>query len=70
MDCNLPGSFVHGISQTSILEKVAISFSRAFSSLRDEIRVSSLQADSLALSHPGSSIVPLTGAFSQFTDYF
>ena len=28
MDCSLPGSSVHGISQTRILEKVAISFSR------------------------------------------
>ena len=26
MDCNLPGSFVHGISQARILEWVAISF--------------------------------------------
>ena len=28
MDCSLPGSSVHGISQASILEWVAISFSR------------------------------------------
>ena len=28
MDCSLPGSSVHGISQTRILEWVAISFSR------------------------------------------
>ena len=28
MDCNLPGSSVHGISQARILEWVAISFSR------------------------------------------
>ena len=27
MDCNLPGSSVHGISQKKILEWVAISFS-------------------------------------------
>ena len=27
MDCNLPGSSVHGISQTQVLEWVAISFS-------------------------------------------
>ena len=30
MDCSLPGSSVHGISQARILEWVAISFSRAF----------------------------------------
>ena len=28
MDCSLPGSSVHGISQTRILESVVISFSR------------------------------------------
>ena len=28
LDCNLPGSSVHGISQVRILEWVAISFSR------------------------------------------
>ena len=31
MDCNLPGSSVHGILQTRILEWVAIYFSRRFS---------------------------------------
>ena len=28
MDCNLQGSFIHGIFQTRVLEWVAISFSR------------------------------------------
>ena len=28
MDCSLPGSSVHGISQARILEWIAISFSR------------------------------------------
>ena len=32
MDCSLPGSSVHGISQARILEWVAISFSRGSSS--------------------------------------
>ena len=31
MDCSLPGSLVHGISQARILEWVAISFSRGSS---------------------------------------
>ena len=31
MDCSLPGSFVHGISQARILEWVAIPFSRGSS---------------------------------------
>ena len=28
MDCSLPGSFVHGIFQATVLEWIAISFSR------------------------------------------
>ena len=35
MDCRLPGSSVHGISQARILECVAISFSRGSSRPRD-----------------------------------
>ena len=35
MDCSLPGSSVHGIFQTRILEWVAISFSRGSSPPRD-----------------------------------
>ena len=39
MDCSLPGSSVHGISQARIPEWVAISFSRASSQPRDRTRV-------------------------------
>ena len=39
-DCNLPGSSIRGIFQTRILEWVAISYSRAFSLLRDQTSVS------------------------------
>ena len=35
VDCNLPGSSIHGILQTRILEWVAISFSRGSSQFRD-----------------------------------
>ena len=42
MDCNPPGSSVHGISQGRILEQVAISFCRGFSQPRDQTRVSYL----------------------------
>ena len=35
MDCSLPGSSVHGISQARILEWVAISFSRGSSQPKD-----------------------------------
>ena len=36
MDCNRPGSSVHGILQARILEWVAISFSRGSSQPRDQ----------------------------------
>ena len=39
MDCNLPGSSVHGILQARILEWVAMSFSRGSSQPRDWIHV-------------------------------
>ena len=35
MDCSLPGSSVHGISQARILEWITISSSREYSQLRD-----------------------------------
>ena len=40
MDCSLPGSSVHGISQARILERVAIHFSRGFFQPRDWTQVS------------------------------
>ena len=33
MDCRLPGSSVHGISQASVLEWVAISYSTGYNNL-------------------------------------
>ena len=41
-DCSLPGSFVHGILQTGILEWIVIPFSRGSSSPRDWTHVISL----------------------------
>ena len=40
MDCSPPGSSTHSISQTRILEQVAISFSRGSSQCRDQTHVS------------------------------
>ena len=51
MDCGLPGSSVHGISQTRILEWVATSFSRGSSNPRIKPLSSAWQVDSLPLSH-------------------
>ena len=39
MDCSLPGSSFHGIFQATVLERVAISFSRGSSKPRDRTRV-------------------------------
>ena len=40
MDCNLPGSSVHGISQARILERVAISYYREYPRTRHRTLVS------------------------------
>ena len=40
MECSLPGSSVHRISQARILKRVAISFSRGSSRPRDQTQVS------------------------------
>ena len=40
MDCKLPGSSIHGISQARVLKWVAISFFRGFSQTRDPTQVS------------------------------
>ena len=56
MDCSRPGSSVHGISQTRILEWVAVSSSRGSSQPRDQTWVFCLlhwQAGSLSLVPPG-----------------
>ena len=42
VDCSLPGSSIHGILQTRILEWVAISFSRGSSWHRDPTQVSDI----------------------------
>ena len=39
MDCSLPGSSIHGIFQATVLEWVAISFSRGSSQPRDQTQV-------------------------------
>ena len=56
MDYSLPGSSVHGISQTRILEWVAISFSMGSSHPRIEPESPALQADCLLFELPGKHI--------------
>jgi len=48
MDCSLPGSSVHGILQATVLEWVAVFFSRGASDPGIESRSPALQADSLS----------------------
>ena len=55
MDCSPPGSSVYGILQARILGWVAIPSSRESSRPRDQTRFLLWQADSLPLSHQGSS---------------
>ena len=52
MDCSLPGSSVHGISQARILEWVAILFSRDLPDPGIEPGSPGLQADSLPSEPP------------------
>ena len=52
MDCSLPGSSIHGIFQTRILEWVAISFSKESSQARDETRVSGTAGRHLTVQAP------------------
>ena len=56
VDCRLPGSSVHGISQERILEWVAISFSRDLPNPGTKPRSPALQADSLPSEPPGRSL--------------
>ena len=54
MDCILPGSSVHRISQARILEWVAIPFSRDLPDPGMELESLALAGDSLPLNHLGS----------------
>ena len=49
IDCSLPGSSIHGIFQATVLEWVAISFSRESSQPRDRTKSPALQADAFHL---------------------
>ena len=70
MDGSPPGSSAHGILQTRILERVAISFSRESSGPRDQTSVpctGNWQADSLPLSRLGSLKFTLLLLLSRFS---
>ena len=54
MDCNLPGSSVHGLLQARLLEWVAISFSGGSSQPRNRTQVSCTAGSLYQLSYKGS----------------
>ena len=56
MDCSPPGSSVHGILQTRIPERVAISFSRGYSQPRDWIHVSCIAGELFPTKPPGKTL--------------
>ena len=58
MDCSLPGSSIHGISQARILEWVAISFSKGSSRPRDQNGLPHCRQILHHLSHQGSPELP------------
>ena len=66
MDCNQPGSFVHGILQARILEWVAMPSSRGFFQPRSP----SLQTDSLPSEPPGKPKNTGVGSLSLFQGIF
>ena len=57
MDCSLPGSSVHGIFQTRILEWVAISFSRRLPDPGIETGLLHCRQTLYCLSHKGSPLI-------------
>ena len=56
MDCSPQGSSVHGIIQASVLEWVAIPFSRGSFPPRNQTQVSCITADFLLSEPPGKPI--------------
>ena len=66
MDCSPPGSSVHEISQTRLLEWVAISFSRGSSQPRDQTHVTCIGRWTLLLNHQGSSSMQIIHPESSF----
>ena len=67
MDCNMPGSSVHGILQARILEWVAMHSSRGSSQTRDGTPVSYVAGRFLLLSHLGSPMMHLAPSIVFFS---
>ena len=70
MDCNLPGSSVHGILQTRILEWVAIYFSRRFSWPRNLLHGRQIVYQLSYKGSPNSFVIKLIQRFAIFSVSF
>ena len=72
MDCSPPGSSVYGVLQTRVLEWVAISFSRRYSQLRDQLASPgspALQVEFFLLGHQGSAILQCVVVYCCWESY-
>ena len=69
MDCSLPGSSVHGVSQASVLEWVAISFSRGSSRPRDQTQVSRIAGSTVLSEPPGKHCLAVTACQNSGQNY-
>ena len=72
-DCSPLGISVHGISQATILEWVAISFSRGSSQPGDQTHISGLAVGFFTTELPGNSygrIIEITLSLKKVTDFF
>jgi len=65
--CSPPGSFFHGISQTRILEWVAISFSRGTSQPRDQIHISCVSYTGRRILHHSPTWEAQHGIFNKIS---
>ena len=70
MDCSPPGSSIHGIFQTRVLEWIAISFSRDLPNLGIESRSPAPWADSLLSGPPGKPMNTGVGSLSLLQGIF
>ena len=61
VDCNPPGSFVHGILRAKILESVAISFTRASSLPRDRTHIPCIAGRFFTTEPPGKPLLHCSG---------
>ena len=76
MDCSLPGFSVHGIFQASVLEWLAISFSRGSSWPRDQTQVSHIAGRHFTLwatreaHHTGYGLMDISISITLFSDSY